>query len=79
MVGHVAPEAAVGGPISLLENGDRITLDVEQQTIAVDADLDSRRAAFQAPSAKTVTGAYAKYQQLVGSASRGAVTIPIDS
>jgi len=79
MVGHVAPEAAMDGPISLLQDGDRITLDVEGQSIDVDADLEARRTAFQAPPARPATGAYAKYRQLVGSAARGAVTIPMNS
>jgi dihydroxy-acid dehydratase len=79
MVGHVAPEAAAAGPIALLEDGDIITIDVERQAIDVDADLDARRARFTPPPAKPATGAYAKYQRLVGSASRGAVTIPIDN
>jgi len=78
MVGHVAPEAAVGGPIGLLRDGDRIRIDVDQQTMDVDADLESRRAGFQPAQKAPVGGAYAKYQRLVGSASRGAVTIPVD-
>jgi dihydroxy-acid dehydratase len=78
MVGHIAPEAALGGPISLLRDGDRITIDVERQSISVDADLEARRAGFQLRPLPPVGGAYAKYQRLVGSASRGAVTIPLD-
>jgi dihydroxy-acid dehydratase len=76
MVGHVAPEAALGGPIALLRDGDRIAIDVERQDISVGADLEARRAQFQQPARRAVGGAYAKYQRLVGSASRGAVTIP---
>ncbi len=76
MVGHVAPEAAMGGAIALLQDGDRIAIDVERQSITVDADLEARRPAFEAPMARPATGAYAKYRKLVGSASRGAVTIP---
>jgi len=79
MVGHVAPEAAVGGPIALVRDGDPITIDVERQAIDVDADLDARREVFEPPAAKPATGAYAKYQKLVGSAARGAVTIPIET
>ena len=75
MVGHIAPEAALGGPIALLEDGDLITIDVERQAIDVDADLKARRARFVAPASKPASGAYAKYQKLVGSAARGAVTI----
>jgi dihydroxy-acid dehydratase len=78
MVGHVSPEAALGGPIALLRDGDRIRIDVEQQSISVDADLDARRAGFVPLRKPPVGGAYAKYQTLVGSASRGAVTIPVD-
>ena len=73
MVGHVAPEAACGGPIARLRTGDRIVIDVEARTIATDADLDSRPPAPPVDRG-AVTGAYAKYARLVGSASQGAVT-----
>jgi dihydroxy-acid dehydratase len=76
MVGHVAPEAAVGGPIALLRDGDRISIDVDAQDISVHADLDARRRAFTPRGRPPLSGAYAKYERLVGSASRGAVTIP---
>ncbi len=76
MVGHIAPEAAVGGPIGLLRDGDRITIDVADQGIDVDADLAARKTEFQPVAKPPVGGAYAKYQQLVGSAAKGAVTIP---
>ncbi len=76
MVGHVAPEAVNGGPIALLQDGDLITIDVENQTLSTTANLDDRRASFVARQPTAVSGAYAKYQQLVGSAARGAVTIP---
>jgi dihydroxy-acid dehydratase len=76
MVGHVAPEARVGGPIALVENGDIIRIDVEKQRMSVDIDLDARRSHFTLPERAPLTGVYAKYEQLVGSASRGAVTIP---
>jgi dihydroxy-acid dehydratase len=79
MVGHVAPEAADGGPIALLEDGDLITIDVENQTLSTTADLDERRRNFVAKPPVVVGGAYAKYQRLVGSAARGAVTIPPNS
>ena len=72
MVGHVTPEAAKGGPIALLRNGDRIVIDVDQRVIETDADLAARGPAdWPAPKAE---GAYAKYARLVGSASQGAVT-----
>jgi dihydroxy-acid dehydratase len=78
MVGHIAPEAARGGAIALVKDGDVITIDDEQQSITVAADLEARRRNFTAPQAKPASGAYAKYQKLVGSAARGAVTIAID-
>jgi dihydroxy-acid dehydratase len=73
MVGHIAPEAARGGPIALLRTGDRICIDVEARVIETDADLSARAAAPWQPSPEA-TGAYWKYAQLVGSASHGAVT-----
>ncbi len=74
MVGHVAPEAARGGPIALLADGDRIVIDAERRVVETDADLAARRAAWSAPAPKTLHGALAKYARLVGSASYGAVT-----
>ncbi|MGC1910875.1 MAG: dihydroxy-acid dehydratase [Candidatus Acidiferrales bacterium] len=74
MVGHVAPEAAAGGPIALLRDGDRITIDVNARRIDVDADLAERRKSWKPPSRDGVTGAFAKYAHLVSSASEGAVT-----
>lgn len=76
MVGHVAPEAHVGGPLARLQTGDRVRIDVARQEINALVDLDSREAA-QAPADKApVRGVYAKYRELVGSAARGAVTVP---
>ena len=77
VIGHVAPEAFEGGPIALLEDGDEITVDAERRTIDValsDAELASRRAAWQRPAPYAERGLLAKYAQLVGSASGGAVT-----
>ncbi|MGC1659052.1 MAG: dihydroxy-acid dehydratase [Candidatus Acidiferrales bacterium] len=74
MVGHVAPEAAAGGPIALLRDGDCITIDVNARRIDVDADLVERRKSWKPPSRDGVTGAFAKYAHLVSSASEGAVT-----
>ncbi len=77
VVGHVTPEAATGGPIALLENGDRITIDAETQSIdvALDAaELARRRAAWRAPAPTATRGVLAKYAYLVSSASTGAVT-----
>ncbi len=76
MVGHVAPEAVTGGPLALLRDGDPISIDVEARTISTEADLQARRRSFVPRPARSLGGAYAKYEQLVGSASRGAVTIP---
>jgi dihydroxy-acid dehydratase len=74
MVGHVAPEAAAGGPIALVRDGDTITLDVKARRLDVQADLESRRAEWKAPTARYKTGVMAKYAKLVSSASLGAVT-----
>ncbi len=78
MVGHVSPEAARGGPIALLRSGDRIVIDVDARVMETDADLAARGApGWQSP--REVTGAYAKYARLVGSASHGAVTSGADA
>jgi len=73
MVGHICPEAALGGPIGKLRDGDRITIDVEARTISTDADLDSRPVEWR-PGPRETSGALAKYVALVSSASEGAVT-----
>ncbi|MFZ0996515.1 MAG: dihydroxy-acid dehydratase [Candidatus Dormiibacterota bacterium] len=76
MVGHVAPEAAVGGPIALLQDGDVITIDVDQRSISAavaDADWSERAAKFSPPQLLTGTSAFARYAHLVGSAAKGAV------
>jgi dihydroxy-acid dehydratase len=74
MVGHVAPEAAEGGPIALLRDGDRITLDVDSRTLDVGGDLESRRSRWKPPAPRYERGVFAKYAKLVASASEGAVT-----
>jgi len=74
MVGHVAPEAAVGGPIAFIRDGDMITLDVRARRLDVDANLDERRAQWRPPVSRYTTGVMAKYAKLVSSASEGAVT-----
>jgi len=74
MVGHVAPEAAVGGPIALVHDGDTVTLDVDARRLDVDAELEERRSEWQAPEPRYTWGALAKYARLVASASEGAVT-----
>jgi dihydroxy-acid dehydratase len=77
VVGHIAPEAAVGGPIGLLRNGDRLTIDAVRREIRVElsaAELRRRRAAWKPRRPFATSGALAKYARLVGSASSGAVT-----
>jgi dihydroxy-acid dehydratase len=74
MVGHVAPEAAHGGPIAFLRNGDVITLDVRARRLDVDANLEERRKLWKAPAPRYATGVMAKYAKLVQSASEGAIT-----
>jgi dihydroxy-acid dehydratase len=76
-VGHVAPEAFVGGPIALVRDGDRILIDAENRKLELlvdEAELTRRRDAWTAPEPRYTTGALAKYAKLVGSASKGAVT-----
>ena len=75
MVGHISPEAARGGPIGKLQDGDRIVIDVEKRVVETDADL-AARPPVQWPVSRECTGAFAKYAALVGSASHGAVTLP---
>jgi dihydroxy-acid dehydratase len=74
VVGHVAPEAANGGPIALLRDGDRITIDVDKRSIDTDADLEPRRSEWQPRKPAYTSGALAKYAYMVSSASEGAVT-----
>ena len=77
MVGHVAPEAAAGGPIAAVRDGDVITVDVTSRRLAVeitDAELRARLAAWQPPPPRFQTGVMAKYARLVSSAALGAVT-----
>ncbi|MGE0452281.1 MAG: dihydroxy-acid dehydratase [Vicinamibacteria bacterium] len=76
VVGHVAPEAAVGGPLALVREGDRITLDAERRLLQLEvepAELERRRAGWAPPPRRT-RGVLAKYARLVSSASTGAVT-----
>ncbi|UJM90871.1 dihydroxy-acid dehydratase [Rhodanobacter denitrificans] len=76
MVGHIAPEAARGGPIALLADGDRIRIDALAREMSTDADLAARRARWQPPAPKVSRGVLAKFALLVGSASDGATTQP---
>ena len=77
MIGHVAPEAAVGGPIALVKEGDMITIDVDARELNLEVDepvLAERRARWTPPAPRYTTGAMAKYAALVSSASEGAIT-----
>jgi dihydroxy-acid dehydratase len=76
-IGHVAPESEVGGPIGLVEDGDRIRVDIPARRLDVLIDeptLEQRRIGWSPLPARYPTGALAKYSRLVGSASKGAVT-----
>jgi dihydroxy-acid dehydratase len=76
-VGHIAPEAFVGGPIALVEEGDQIAIDAENRRIDLlvdDSVLAERRSRWRQPKPRYETGALAKYAKLVSSASEGAVT-----
>ena len=77
MVGHVAPEAAVGGPIALLQEGDIVTLDIPGRQLNVkisEEELTDRQSKWKPIPPNYTTGALAKYAKLVSSASTGAVT-----
>jgi dihydroxy-acid dehydratase len=77
MVGHVAPEAAVGGPIAAVKEGDSITINLETRQMNLDIpaeELEARLAAFVKPAPKYTSGVMAKYVALVGSAADGALT-----
>ena len=77
VIGHVTPEAHLGGPIALVQDGDTITVDAENAEVNLhvsDEELAARKAKWQAPDAYTQRGTLAKYATLVSSASEGAVT-----
>jgi dihydroxy-acid dehydratase len=79
VVGHVAPEAYVGGTIALVHEGDSITIDAEQRLLRLNVseeELARRRAAWKSPQARYTRGVLAKYARLVSSASLGAITDP---
>ncbi len=79
VVGHVAPEAAVGGPIALIQDGDILKIDAQNKEINMqvdDAELERRRSAWKRPASPVKAGVLAKYRNEVSSASEGAVTIP---
>ncbi len=77
MAGHVAPEAARGGPIAIVAEGDEITFDLATKTLRLelsDAEIKARLAKWKAPAPHYKTGVFAKYAALVSSASLGAIT-----
>jgi len=77
VVGHVAPEAWVGGPIALVQDGDSITIHGDRKVLTLnipDAELQARRGKWRAPAPRVERGVLAKYAKLVKSASEGAVT-----
>ena len=77
VVGHVAPEAFVGGTIALVHEGDSITIDAEKRLLQLnvsDGELARRRAAWPPPAPRYTRGGLAKYARLVSTASRGAIT-----
>lgn len=77
VVGHVAPEAAVGGTIALVQEGDQITIDAHQRLLHLqvsDTELDARRSQWQPPQPRYTKGVLSKYAKLVSSSSVGAVT-----
>jgi dihydroxy-acid dehydratase len=79
MVGHVAPEAALGGPIAAIREGDKITIDTKTRKLELeisDAEIARRMAQWKAPEPHYKTGVFAKYAALVRSASEGAITTP---
>jgi len=80
MIGHVAPEAFVGGNIALVKNGDEIIIDIENNSLELkvpETELQSRREKWKQPTPNYSSGALAKYASLVSSASEGAITKPI--
>ena len=79
MVGHVAPEAFVGGPIALINNGDKISISTDNNSIDLhvsEDELQRRKQEWKKPTPNYTSGALAKYASLVGSAAEGAITIP---
>ncbi len=77
VVGHVAPEAYVGGPIGLIQEGDSITIDAHQRLLELNVpsdEIERRRAAWQQPAPRYTRGVLAKFGRLASTASKGAVT-----
>ena len=83
VVGHVSPEAFVGGNIALVKEGDSITISAEKQLIQLnvsDAELARRRKAWKQPAPRYTRGLFAKYMKLVSSGSKGAITdLPVEA
>jgi dihydroxy-acid dehydratase len=78
MIGHVAPEAALGGPLAGLQDGDVIAVDVATRRLVVEGvDLAERMRGWSPPEARYRTGVFAKYAAQVSSASEGAITRPV--
>ena len=79
MVGHVAPEAFVGGPIALVKDGDKISINTDDNSINLhvpENELKERKEKWVRPTPNYTSGALAKYASLVGSAAQGAITKP---
>jgi dihydroxy-acid dehydratase len=76
MIGHIAPEAALGGPLAYVQDGDMVTIDIDNRTLSVEVAKDeweARRAAWREPAPPYTSGVFGRYAALVTSASRGAV------
>jgi dihydroxy-acid dehydratase len=79
MMGHVSPEAALGGPIAAVHEGDMVKIDVNQRVLEMeisDAEIQRRMSQWKAPKPRFATGVFGKYAALVHSASEGAITRP---
>jgi len=79
MIGHVSPEAALGGPVAAVREGDIIKIDINQQLLEIeisDSEIRHRMAQWKAPKPRFTSGVFAKYGALVQSASEGAITRP---
>ena len=77
MVAHITPEAKVGGPIAIIEEGDTITINPKEKTVSVDLsddEIKKRLASWKPKESKYKRGVLAKYEKLVSSASKGAIT-----
>ena len=81
MIGHVAPEAFVGGPIALVKDGDKISIKLEDNSLNLhvsEEELSKRKEQWRRPAPNYSTGALAKFASLVGSAANGAITKPAE-